>query len=196
MDKTAIINLAFFDAEFTALSAHDRGVQEMIQCSLIVHQIEMSAETNRLLKMTDKPAVVYRAFVKPIYNTTLSEYIKDLTKIRQEDVDSGKRFHNVIDDIYNLCNEYKIKKVLTWGPDRALVKTNCSTSGYNTHKSRVLCGKFQDVSKLISSRLGYDLPISQHKACELLNIPEDGNAHDAYYDATNLSKIIKKFCRQ
>ena len=160
-----------------------------------MHQIEISTVDNQLIKMTDNPLCTYKTFVKPIYNSKLSDYIKELTNINQEDIDCGKSFHDAVDDLCLLCSEYRIKKVLTWGPDRMLLKSNCSTSGYDPCKARILCYKFQDVSKLISNHLGYKVPISQHKTCQLLNVSEEGNSHDAYYDAINLSKIIKKFCR-
>ena len=114
MNETTIFNIAFFDAEFTALSAHDRGVQEMIQCSLIVHQVESSVNCDQLLRMNDIPTVVYKTYVKPMYNSELSNYIKDLTGIKQEDVDNGKSFCDAIDDMYMLCSEYKIEKSVSY----------------------------------------------------------------------------------
>jgi inhibitor of KinA sporulation pathway (predicted exonuclease) len=195
MGKTAIRNVAFFDAEFTAQSAKDRGVQEMIQCAFVVYRIEIS-DDNRLVSMTDEPIFVYTTFVRPIYNPQLSDYIKELTGISQEDIDSGKDFCDAIEDMYVALKKYRIKKIFTWGPDRFLLKGNCDVLDYNSIKAKTLCNRFYDVSKNLSDMCGYNNIISQHKMCQLFGISEVGEHHNAYYDAINLSKIIKEFYGQ
>lgn len=195
MAKKNIQHVAFFDAEFTADSAHDRGIQEMIQCALIVHEVELS-EDNVLLSMTDAPVYTYKTFVKPRYNKKLSKYIKDLTGIIQSDVDAGKPFDVVLDDIYNIFNIYQIAHVMTWGPDKTMLKYNCIVLDCDKRKAKSIYNRFDDVSQRLSDFLGYNMALSQHRACQLLHIKEFGEMHDAYCDAVNLSKIIKEFCGQ
>lgn len=195
MDKTTTRNVAFFDAEFTAETAKDRGVQEMIQCAFIVHQVEV-ADDNTIITISEQPIFTYTTFIKPIYTQKLSDYIKELTGIMQEDVDSGCSFCDALDQMYGAIKKYRIKKVFTWGPDRLLIKGNCDVVSCNPFKSKILCNKFCDVSKNLSDVCGYSNVISQHKMCQLFGIDEVGDQHNAYYDAVNLSKIIKEFCGQ
>jgi inhibitor of KinA sporulation pathway (predicted exonuclease) len=195
MERTNTQCVAFFDAEFTARSAEDRGVQEMIQCAFIIHQVETS-EDNLLVAMGDEPIFIYTAFVKPIYNQQLSDYIKELTGIKQEDVDSGHSFCQALDAMYLALKKYHVRKIFTWGPDRLLLKRNCDVLDCDKGKARSLCNMFCDVSKSLSDTCGYSNVISQHKMCQLFGITESGDHHNAYYDAVNLSKIIKEFCGQ
>ena len=102
--STKKINIAFFDSEFTATTAENRGIQELIQCAFIVHQIEMSSDS-MLLSMTSTPLFEYSTYVKPTYNKTLSDYIKRLTGIKQKDVEEGKIFLDAINDLYDTKNE-------------------------------------------------------------------------------------------
>lgn len=193
MDKTTIANIAFFDAEFTADDAKDRGVQEMIQCALIIYEVELSAK-KQILTMSDEPIFTYSTFVKPVYNNQLSDYIKELTGISQEDVDGGELFKTVLNELERLVVEHDVKKILVWGPDRNLLKSNSYVVGCDYSKTTFLCRKVKDVSKGLSAMVGSRRAISQHKMCELLNISESGVVHSAYYDALNLSKIIREFC--
>lgn len=185
-----IRNIAFFDAEYTALSEKDRGIQEMIQCAFIIYQIRVVE--NRIDSMGNEPVIIYKTFVKPTYNKELSDYIKELTGIEQEHIESGKCFNDVIDDLYSLIRTHKIHHVVVWGPDYALLKSNCSVVACNKIKAACIRNSFIDISHNVSDFLGYDVDISQNKACELLQIKTIEPAHDAYCDAENLSKIIKK----
>ena len=184
-------NVAFFDAEFTAKSEKDRGVQEMIQCALIVCQVVVSEE-NKLISVADEPLFTYSAFVKPTYNKQLSEYIKELTGIRQGDVDAGKDYCEVVRDLYDAVKLFNIAEIWTWGPDKILFKNNCNVVDCDRRKTRVIHNRFKDVSIKMSDYFGYDVAIAQHKVCKLLGIDEIGNRHDACADAINLFRIFKE----
>lgn len=188
MDKINSQFIAFFDAEFTADSAYDRGIQEMIQCALIVHKVEFNS--NVILSISSQPVYTYTTFVKPTYNKQLSTYIRHLTGIQQSDVDNGRLFQKTLDEIYNILSEYKIKKVFTWGPDQLMIKNNCSVLEYSKKKARSIYNKFIDVSQIYSDLLGYDITLSQHKTCQIMHIKEFGEMHNAYNDAINLSQIV------
>ena len=185
-------NIAFFDAEYTALNEKDRGIQEMIQCAFVVYKIELS-DDQKLVSMSNEPIFIYNTFVRPVYNRTLSPYIKKLTGIEQEDVDTGKLFVDALNDLCSVVDKYKVGDILTWGPDRMVLKKNCDVLDCCNKKTRKLLDKFSDVSEALSDLLGYEAILSQHRVCELLLIAEIGDLHDAYCDATNLSKIIKSF---
>ena len=191
--STKKINIAFFDSEFTATTAENRGIQELIQCAFIVHQIEMSSDS-MLLSMTSTPLFEYSTYVKPTYNKTLSDYIKRLTGIKQKDVEEGKIFRDAINDLYKLTKDYDIHRIIVWGPDRGMLKHNFDVMDYSRSKARNLLNLFTDVSYDVSDLFGYDQPLSQHKVCQMMGIQEVGELHDAYADAQNLAQIIRGFC--
>ena len=193
MENATLMNVAFFDAEYTALSADDRGVQEMIQCAFVIHQIGFS-EFNKPVMMTKEPLYVYATYVHPLYNKKLSDYIMSLTGIKQTETDNGRELNTVISDLYNLCEIYDVRRIITWGPDRVLLKSNCDLIDCDRDKEKKLIRKFRDVSKRFSDALGYDYTLSQHRVCELFKIGEIGARHDAFSDAINLSSIVRKFC--
>lgn len=195
MNNTTICNVAFFDAEFTARTAKDRGIPEMIQCAFLVYSVTVS-EHGDLLDIAPAPIKTYQTFVKPIYMNMLSEYIKELTGITQKNVDDGKKFKEAIDDIYNFIRQYNLKMIVTWGPDKGMLKKNFYFQNYDRRKVGEILDLFNDVSFKLSQMYGYGYPISQSNMCKLLNVKENGTHHDAYNDAVNLSRIIKAICNK
>jgi len=189
-NKTETINIAFFDAEYTARTADDRGMQEMIQCALLVCQLEIS-DDHKIVSFSAEPIYSFSSFVQPRYTPELSDYIMDLTSISQNDVEMGCSFSTAIDTFYDIINQYHVKKVLVWGPDLIILKRNCALQGIEPKKTRKLLARFKDVSLPLSQYAGYTKAISQHKMCEHLKVEEIGKEHDAYSDAFNLFQIAR-----
>jgi inhibitor of KinA sporulation pathway (predicted exonuclease) len=186
-------NIAFFDAEFTARSERDRGIPEMIQCAFLIHKVAVSNDGS-ILCVDSMPLRTYTTFVQPVYAKQLSKYIQDLTGITQESVDNGQVFKEVIDTVYDLIKRYDVKMIVTWGPDRGMLKKNFYFCDYDRKRVDEILRLFEDVSFKVSQGYGYKYPISQSKMCEILNVKENGFHHDAYDDALNLSKIVKAIC--
>lgn len=193
MEKTRRCNIACFDAEFTARSAKDRGIPEMIQCAFLVYNVQV-LENGDIVSISPYPINTYRTFVKPIYMRPLSEYIKELTGIKQEDVDNGKKFKEAVDDIWNLIRLYGIDTIITWGPDRGMMKKNFAYSDYDRKRVKKILDMFDDISFRVSRMYGFEYPTKQSNMCKILNIKQDGNMHDAYDDVMNLAKIIQAIC--
>ena len=57
----------------------------------------------------------YKSFVKPVYNKILTDYCKNLTGIKQNEVNSGKKCDNAFRDIKKICERYSVKKIITFG---------------------------------------------------------------------------------
>lgn len=183
-------NIAIFDAEFTAVSDKYRGIQEMIQCALYVHEASLS--DNGTLIISKHPICELKKYVKPMYTRELTEYIMDLTGISQEMVDNGDPFKSTMDDIFNIIKLHDVKKIFTWGPDKYTIKANCTMTGYDKKKAETISDLIFDVSVIVSGMFGYDTAISQHKVCEILNVKEVGEMHDAKSDAKNLCNLIRE----
>ena len=185
--------VAFFDAEFTSKSdGQNRGEQELIQYAILIYKV---IEKHGHTTLSNDPIFEATSFVKPSMKPVLSKYIKKLTKITQQDVDEGKPLISAVDDIYHALKKYNTRDVYVWGPDRLVLRTNLLLSKSDTDNSRFVCGKFKDLSRKISQKLGYDRPITQHAASEKLHLAEIGSKHNAYYDALNLAQIYRQmFC--
>lgn len=164
----------------------------MIQCSLIV--FDAYKHQGEGVFIGEKSIDEYTSFVKPIYTKELSDYIKELTGIKQEDVDRGCNFTEAISCLSRLISKHSIKKIFVWGPDWLLLKQNCELSGCNMKLARRVLNKMHDVSGEISSFFEFERIVSQHSLCDLLKIQECGSIHDSYCDAYNLSQVIRKFC--
>lgn len=184
--------IAFFDAEFTANTAKDRGLQEIIQCALFIFTAVLDDENETIVRIDDTPLLTYTSFVKPNYTHNLSQYIKKLTHIKQQDVENAKSAACVFEELLNLCKDYGVNTIYTWGPDKAIIKNNCSIINIDRTISNELCSYFSDLSQFVSNHLGHQKILSQHQACKALNVTEDGHNHNAYSDASNLSKLTKK----
>ena len=153
MSELRKMNVAFFDGEFTCNTNENRGIQELIQYSVLVFEIEMDGEV--LVSMSKDPIWEMSEHVKPTYSQRLSNYIKRLTGISQKDVDKGGDFCHTMDAILTKLNEYNVAHILVWGPDVHLINYNCKIRGYDINKRLSLTERFLDISDSVS------------KACEL-----------------------------
>ena len=177
--------IACFDAEYTARSETDKGIQEMIQCALIVYQIDEKNNWHEIEK--------YVSFVKPMQIPKLSEFIIQFTNIHQEDVDTAPLFTVVADEIYQIIKKYKVESIYVWGPDKPVLKYNMELTSYPIWKSRQILKKMYDISTMISVGLGVDYIMSQAHACAELEIQPLGQQHNAYDDARNLQQVMQKY---
>lgn len=192
MSDERTINIAFFDSEFTATSANNRGMQEMIQFALVIYECEKSGD-DIVVRFSEDPIYTYSEFVKPTYQLKLSDYIKKLTGIKQDDVNDGATMSEAIDTIYNAIVKNNVKRTFVWGPDEMMLRKNFGIIEHDKKKTNKILRTMKDVSSDISKAYGFETPVSQHKMCELLKVEEKGRAHDAYYDALNLFRILNSF---
>ena len=177
--------VACFDAEYTARNETDKGIQEMIQCALIVSHIDANGAWIEIDR--------YVNFVKPMYVPKLSEFIIQFTNIHQEEVDNAPLFTVVAEEIYQLIKKHKIETIFVWGQDKTVLKYNMELTSYPIWKSKQILRRMNDVSALVSTGLGVDYIMSQTHACEELDIQPQGQQHNAYDDARNLQQVMQKY---
>lgn len=109
--------------------------------------------------------------VRPIKNPVLSDYCKQLTNISQKDVDTARKFKNVINELYAWIGDSKF--ILTWGSDGDIWDKNCKFNGVpNKIKNRFI--DYQDIIKYkyntnvvcglgkIVTQLGIDVPYNHN----------------------------------
>lgn len=132
----------------------------------------------------------FQRFVKPILDTTLSDFCKQLTSIKQEDIDSAdifpiviKEFKDWIGKDYFLCS---------WGfYDRKQFTADC-----NLHKIPAywlinhisIKHQYKDIKKF---KEGHQLGLG--KALKIEGVKFDGIPHRGIDDAKNIAKIFIKY---
>lgn len=57
----------------------------------------------------------YSSFVRPVHNTTITDYCEKLTGITQRDVDNGKKCNNAFRDVREICKRYSIDYIFSFG---------------------------------------------------------------------------------
>ena len=100
---------------------------------------------------------------------------------------------NAFDNLTKI-NELNVSRIFVWGPDAHLINYNCKIRGYNANKRLELTEKFIDISDSVSKEQELTKKASQHAMCNIMNIQEIGQAHDAKSDAYNLSQVFRHYC--
>ncbi len=140
----------------------------------------------------------FQSFVRPVVNTELTEFCKNLTSINQSDVDNAEIFPNVLDIFLNWCYDGITNKndvlFCSWGfYDRHQLEKDCERYKINSnfisnHISLKHQFHYVDKKHTISTK-----GMSMTKALRILNIPLDGIHHRGIDDAKNIAKIFIKF---
>jgi len=145
------------------------------------------------VKINDKLEIIdeYDRYIKPKLNPVLSDFCKELTTIKQEDIDIASGFYEVISDFKNWIHSH------------------------NTNINYNLCSwGFYDKKQLVQDCTLHNLPIKwldkhisvKHQFCKnrrikhvgmltalrMLNLKHDGTHHRGIDDAKNIANIFIK----
>lgn len=167
------MNYIIFDLEATCWE-NDRTKQNEI--------IEIGA-----IKINDKLEVVgeFQTFIKPKLNPTLSSFCKELTSIKQTDIDNApmfedaiKKFKNWIGQDYWLCS---------WGfYDKNQLESDCEL-----HRLPIdWIHNHISIKHQHGSMIGRKKGVGMKKALQMLNIELKGTHHRGIDDARNIGKIF------
>ena len=131
----------------------------------------------------------FNMFIQPVLNPTLSKYCKDLTHIKQSDVNEAHIFPFVWDKFNNWIGEYNPKKFVSWGDyDNKQLRKDCllhRVEMFNiphTNIKQVVLDKYGITSK----RKGMD-HIMKKVGMEFV-----GTRHRAIDDVKNMIILLKK----
>ena len=126
------------------------------------------------------------SFVKPQFNPILSDYIKNLTHITQEQVDTAEDFITVMKKFSSRAWD---KDVYSYGNDGIVIAEN-----YWLHKINFpfRADMFQDVREIFRAVW---IPAEKYMSWtinEYFNIENPDQAHDALDDSRNILRAMKK----
>lgn len=129
----------------------------------------------------------YNKFIKPKLNPVLTQFCKDLTSIKQEDIDAAKVFPEVIED-------FKV-----WAGIGVEPYILCSWGHYDKHQLARDC----ELHRLPSGWTGRHIslkhqfgfirnerPCGMAKALKILGLPLIGTHHRGIDDAKNIAQIF------
>lgn len=140
----------------------------------------------------------FQCFIKPSKFPILSKFCKELTTIKQEEVDGAESFVPSINKFWDWCANHTDEVVpdityVSWGhydrnQFRADSKLNRIDPYWITEKNHVsLKHKHAEWNKLQAKGIGLG------GACKMEKIVFEGQAHRGIDDAINISKIFKKY---
>ncbi|MBD5492456.1 MAG: exonuclease domain-containing protein [Lachnospiraceae bacterium] len=141
----------------------------------------------------------YASFVKPVHNTTITDYCMKLTGITQSDVDHGKKCNNAFRDIRELCMKYSVDYIFTFGnADKDGIRSSIK---WNRKEKEKVYNLYAVSEKVIDVRPAILQGINCEndrrspglsKIAEQLEVKMKGEYHNALNDAMLLYKICRK----
>jgi len=126
------------------------------------------------------------AFVKPQHNPILSDYIKDLTHITQEQVDAAEDFITVLKKFKNRAGDVD---TYSFGNDGIVIAQNC---WLNKTIFDFRVSMFQDAREIFWAA---GIPAEEYTSGTIqkyFNIENSGSEHDALDDSRNILRAMKK----
>lgn len=174
------MNFIVYDLEATCWNGHSHSeVQEIIEIGAVM--IDNFGEVTR----------DYNSFVKPFVHPTLSAFCKELTSIRQEDVNRAQLFPEVVEDFKSWIDINDADYLLvSWGKfDKRMLQSDChlhdcETDWLEPHIN--IKKQYREVNKL-KKEIGLQWALGKE------DFEFEGIAHRAIYDAINTAKIFIRY---
>ena len=143
--------------------------------------------------INDKKKIIseFVQFIKPLKNPNLSEFCKNLTSIKQSDVDNAPYFDEAIEKFKTWFSYDKEKYILcSWGfYDRKQFESHCSIYGLNTDwlENHISLKHQYAKIKNLKRAIGMKNALLNEK------MTLEGTHHRGIDDARNIAKIFIKY---
>ena len=134
----------------------------------------------------------FQTFIKPIINTKLSDFCKELTTIKQEDVDEAPYFNSAMLSLMAWIGDRKPYVFCSWGDyDKNQLTKDCQSHGIifplgdkhinlKDEYARITGKKKRGIKKIVAS-LGWEWEGIQHRGID---------------DAKNMARVIKTIIKE
>lgn len=170
------MNYIVFDLEATCWDQYDRSDNETIEIGA--------------LKITESKEVVseFQKFIKPLKYPVLSQFCKELTSIRQEDINNAEYFYDVIDEFKKWIGEDYV--LCSWGYyDQKQFVSDCQLSNIDSSWTK----KHISIKHQYAKIKNLKRPVGMSNALNIEKIALNGTHHRGIDDARNISKIFLKY---
>lgn len=182
------MNYIIFDLEFNQKFSDSSDVESIKNPKLPFEIIQIGA-----LKLNENFQAIseFNALVKPTVYPIIHPYIENLTKITNEKVSSCNNFVQVYEDFKRFVGEDETV-LCVWG--MVDIKELLRNIKYFNFPTPSFSKYFIDIQRHASRYLKVpkQAQVGLRTAIELLNIPIDGEFHDAFYDAYYTAEVFKK----
>jgi inhibitor of KinA sporulation pathway (predicted exonuclease) len=174
--------LVIFDLEATCWENRKGRQNEIIE----IGAVRIARETGTVID-------TFEMFIKPRENPVLSEFCKELTTIRQKDIDLGYDFVPAMFQFNKWLEEYDDDYIMSWGyydknqilresTDKNADIIEIETKLVNKHLN--IKNQFAHIYKV--KRCGLK------KALKILKLDFDGTHHRGIDDSENIAKIYRQ----
>lgn len=134
----------------------------------------------------------YEKFVKPEQHVKLTDFCKELTTIKQEDIDTANIFSEEIFKFVSWAKEHGDFAFVSWGGfDARQIKREAKRKGLDNPLDGIQCINYMDTFKK-KKNLYKKRSVGLGYATKILNLEFQGTHHRGIDDAHNISEIIKK----
>ena len=129
----------------------------------------------------------FSSFVRPVDEPVLSSFCKNLTSIKQEDVDTAETFPVVFNRFISWIGDLSEVILCSWGAyDKNQLLVDCKR-----HSIKYPFGeKHINLKKMFAEQRGIK-PCGMKRALQILGLPLEGTHHRAIDDARNIAEIAK-----
>ncbi|SRR5690606_6711708 len=168
-----------FDIEATCWDGyHSNGIQEVIELGALA--------LNHYGDVQD----YFLEFVRPVINVRLSQYCRELTGIKQSEVESASNFEEVYDNFETWVEPGSDTWFVSWGDfDVRILNEECQRSmGENSMIQNHL-----DLRTAYATMKNVHPRISLMKALEYEEKDFEGEPHRALPDAKNMAYIFRSY---
>lgn len=180
------MNYIIFDLEYNQQHPDDINTSDS-KPPLLFEVIQIGAiKLNKNLKTIS----TFNALVKPNIHTKLHPYVESLTNITMENLNEALSFEKVYNNFIKFIGKEE-HVLVVWGSSD--IKELIKNIEFYKLQSSNLSNKYIDIQNHATKlfKLPKGQKVGLKKAVEALNIPLEGEFHDAFYDAHYTAEVFK-----
>ncbi len=135
-----------------------------------------------------KPLSEFQSFIRHIRHPQLTAFCKELTSIKQHNVNDAPEFTSVLSEFNNWINQFESPVFCSWGYyDKKQLIQDCNFH----HVDYPFTDKHINIKEQFASNMGLKKGVGLGKALNMMNLKFQGKAHRGIDDARNMSRLAK-----
>lgn len=131
----------------------------------------------------------FQSFIKPVRNPTLTDFCKDLTTIRQDQVDSAPGFAEVLEQLKDWLSNFDSYRFCSWGDyDRNQLQQDCQFHRVDYPFD----SRHTNLKAAFADAMNLPKPVGIGAALKRLGMRFEGTPHRGIDDVRNIARIVRK----